>query len=243
MKAEYNAGTFVAQDGRSYPVQMTSDGLLKVYSGGNVASGATDSGNPVKIGGVYNTTQPTLTNGQRGDVQLDTRGNAKVTIFGPDSVTSVGVTANSADAVASPNGLRTSSFPFLYNGATHDRARNNNDITVFTSTARTATPTAFTGTNYNARGLHLVIDVTAATSTPSTVFTILGVDAISGGTYTILASAAIVGVGRTVLRVYPGLTAAANLVASDILPRSWSVTAAHGNANSQTYSVGASLIL
>lgn len=37
---------------------------------GNVASGATDSGNPVKVGGVYNTALPTLTNGQRGDIQL-----------------------------------------------------------------------------------------------------------------------------------------------------------------------------
>lgn len=47
---------------------------------GNVASGATDSGNPVKIGGVYNSTQPTLTNGQRGDVQLDVRANLSSTL-------------------------------------------------------------------------------------------------------------------------------------------------------------------
>lgn len=46
---------------------------------GNVASGATDSGNPVKVGGKYNTTPPTLTNGQRGDAQLDVNGNSKVT--------------------------------------------------------------------------------------------------------------------------------------------------------------------
>lgn len=41
---------------------------------GNVASGASDSGNPVKIGGVFNTTLPTLTNGQRGDLQLASNG-------------------------------------------------------------------------------------------------------------------------------------------------------------------------
>jgi hypothetical protein len=45
---------------------------------GNVASGATDSGNPVKIGGVYNSTLPTLTTGQRGDVQLDSNGRVIV---------------------------------------------------------------------------------------------------------------------------------------------------------------------
>src|SRR5687768_16361468 len=44
---------------------------------GNVASGATDSGNPVKVGGVYNSTPPTLTNGKRGDLQLDELGNAR----------------------------------------------------------------------------------------------------------------------------------------------------------------------
>lgn len=47
---------------------------------GNVASGATDSGNPVKTGGVYNTSAPTLTNGQRGDTQMDTNANTLVTL-------------------------------------------------------------------------------------------------------------------------------------------------------------------
>ena len=45
---------------------------------GNVASGATDSGNPVKVGGVYNTSAPTLTNGQRGDGQMDSAANFKI---------------------------------------------------------------------------------------------------------------------------------------------------------------------
>lgn len=47
-------------------------GLMGV--GGNVASAATDAGNPIKVGGVYNTTAPTFTNGQRGDIQVDSRG-------------------------------------------------------------------------------------------------------------------------------------------------------------------------
>lgn len=38
---------------------------------GNIASGSADSGNPVKVGGIFNTTLPTLTNAQRGDLQLD----------------------------------------------------------------------------------------------------------------------------------------------------------------------------
>lgn len=45
---------------------------------GGVASGATDSGNPQKMGGKYNASAPTLTDGQRGDLQLDASANTKV---------------------------------------------------------------------------------------------------------------------------------------------------------------------
>lgn len=38
-----------------------------------VAAQATDSGNPVKVGGVYRSTPPTLTNGQRGDLLISDR--------------------------------------------------------------------------------------------------------------------------------------------------------------------------
>lgn len=41
---------------------------------GNVAAGATDSTNPVKVGGVYNFVLPTLDDGDRGNVQLNING-------------------------------------------------------------------------------------------------------------------------------------------------------------------------
>jgi len=116
------------------------------------------------------------------------------------------------------------------------------DVTLFASQARTATENGADQTGSNALGLHLVIDVTSVTLTPSVVFTIQGKDAASGKYYTILASAAITGTGTTVLRVYPGLAAAANTVANDVLPDTWRVIATHGDADSITYSVGASLI-
>ena len=47
---------------------------------GDVASGAADSGNPVKVGGKYNATPPTLDDGDRGDLELDANGNTKVTL-------------------------------------------------------------------------------------------------------------------------------------------------------------------
>lgn len=64
-----------------------------------------------------------------------------------------------------------------------------------------------------------------------------------GQYYTILASAAITGTGTTVLRVYPGLTAASNLVANDILPSTWRVNLVHADSDSITYSVAAQVVI
>lgn len=58
--------------------QLAGSGAAADEIQGNIASGATDVGNPVKTGGVYNATQPTLTNGQRGDTQMDVRANTLV---------------------------------------------------------------------------------------------------------------------------------------------------------------------
>lgn len=49
---------------------------------GNANAGASDTGAPVKVGGRYNTTPPTLTNGQRGDLQLDAAAALKVSGIG-----------------------------------------------------------------------------------------------------------------------------------------------------------------
>ena len=129
-----------------------------------------------------------------------------------------------------------------FNGTTWDRWRGNNELTLLASAARTATPTAVDQTNYNGRGGIIVIDVTAVGVTPSVVFTVQGKDSLSGQYYTILASAAITGTGTVVLRVFPGLTAVANTVVSDVLPRVWRVNAVHGNATTITYSVGVSMV-
>lgn len=117
-----------------------------------------------------------------------------------------------------------------------------NEQSVFASAARTATADSSDFTNPDARGLHLIIDVTSVTLTPSVVFTISGKDPLSGKYYTLLTSAAITATGTTVLKLYPGLTAAANTVASDVLPRTWRVTATHGDTDSITFSVSANLL-
>ena len=41
---------------------------------GNIASGSPDTGNPIKVGGVYNSTLPVVSSGSRVDLQLDSSG-------------------------------------------------------------------------------------------------------------------------------------------------------------------------
>ena len=53
---------------------------------GNVASGGTNGGNPVKLGGAFNTTQPTVTNAQIVDAQMTARG-AQIVATGVDTFT------------------------------------------------------------------------------------------------------------------------------------------------------------
>lgn len=88
---------------------------------GSVASGASDSGNPVKGGGVFNTTQPTVTTGQRVDQQMTNRGEALVAIS--NGASTVGIGATTTDANAAANGLNVTPRPFVFNGSTWDRAR------------------------------------------------------------------------------------------------------------------------
>jgi hypothetical protein len=89
---------------------------------GNVASGASDSGNPVKVGGRYNSTKPTFTDGQRGDAQLDSRGGIMTVIKGENSTASAAVVA-SADGRSASVALAVEAQNNLFNGSTWDRQR------------------------------------------------------------------------------------------------------------------------
>ena len=116
-------------------------------------------------------------------------------------------------------------------------------VTVLASAARTATVSSADQNNVGYSGLHVVIDATVDPGTASVTFTVEGKDPVSGEYYTLLASAAVASVSTTVLRVFPGATAAANTVANDGIPSVWRVTATHADAESITYSVAALPIL
>ena len=89
--------------------------------GGNAASAATDSGNPVKVGGVYNSSLPTFTTGQRGDIQIGSRGSLHVEIWGNDAASAV-ATATAGDGASNAGtGIYSLSRQNVYNGSTWDR--------------------------------------------------------------------------------------------------------------------------
>lgn len=135
------------------------------------------------------------------------------------------------------------SAQYIWDGAQLSAVRGNLEATLLASAARTATTSSADQTNFNGRGALITIDVTAITATPSLVVTVEAKDVLSGKYVTLLTSAAITAISTVQLAVYPGVTAAANLAVSMILPRSWRVTVTAADADSATYSVGASVIL
>lgn len=114
---------------------------------------------------------------------------------------------------------------------------------ILPSAARTTSQSSGALNNNYARGILVVVDVTVNAGTAGSItVTIKGSDPNSSKTWNILASAAITAVGTTVYRVYPGLTAAGNLVASDVLPQRYQIDVTANNANPVTYSVSAMLV-
>jgi hypothetical protein len=115
-----DAGTFLLSAKSGDAGQLLTSAIVT----GNVAAAATDSGNPVKVGGKLNTTLPTYTDGQRGDLQIGTRGSLNVQVMGQNSTNAVATLADNADNVAAASTVNT--FKVLnrntvFNGSQWDR--------------------------------------------------------------------------------------------------------------------------
>ena len=119
---------------------------------------------------------------------------------------------------------------------------NNTNAVMLASAARTAVVTSEDITNSGYKGCHIIIDVTADPASASITPTIQGLDSVSGKYYTLLAGNAISAVGTTVLRIYPGLVASANVTVNDIVPNKFRVSMAVADTDSITYSVAVSLV-
>lgn len=115
---------------------------------------------------------------------------------------------------------------------------NNSSQVVLASASRTTTQTSpDIGTAGGGR-LHVILDITDVSASPSITLTIKGKDPASGKYYTLLAGAAVTTAVTTVYRVGPGLTASANAVANDMVPAVIQILVTAGNANACIYSVG-----
>ena len=119
----------------------------------------------------------------------------------------------------------------------------NHSIALLPSAARVATINSADQENLKARGLHVIIDVTLDPAAASITPTIQSRDPLSGTYHDLLVGNAIVAVGTTILKVYPGIAVSANAAASDILPRVWRLRMVHADGDSITYSVGAELVI
>lgn len=106
-------------------VTNTTASNLNAQVAGDVAAAATDSGNPVKVGGKYNSTKPTYTDGQRGDLQIGTKGALTVQLSSADSTNFATMFADNADGVVATstnNKLGVLSRGTVFGGTNWDRS-------------------------------------------------------------------------------------------------------------------------
>jgi hypothetical protein len=85
-------GHVITDSGSTTAVTQATASNLNAQVVGSVASGSSNAGNPVKEGAVFNTTQPTVTNGQIVDAQATAHG-ARIVATGVDTFN---VTVNAA---------------------------------------------------------------------------------------------------------------------------------------------------
>ena len=122
-------------------------GLLTVV--GNVASGVADSGNPVKVGGKFSATLPTLVDQNRGDFATTNGGAILAAVSGISGSSTDGLSNSSViqpvsgtaanNATTARTGLATCSF--FFNGTTWDRQRKPNTFSRLSVSAVTGSPT------------------------------------------------------------------------------------------------------
>lgn len=143
--------------------------------------------------------------------------------------------------------LRVISHKVGYDGTQWQRWRNNTECTLLDSAARTVTTNSPDQINYNHKGLFIMINVSAISSTPSITARLEMKDSISGLYSAITVwSSPITAVGVYVIALYPHLTDVAgvyHLACDTILHRTWRLRINHGNVNSITYSASCSMVL
>lgn len=104
-----------------------------VQTGGNtlvVDDAAAGTTAPVPVGGIYNTTKPTYTNGDRTQMQSDSRGGTFAVIKAEDGTTTAPVSTFVTDAQSNTTSLSVKNFGAVFNSSSWDRQRGNTTGTI-----------------------------------------------------------------------------------------------------------------
>lgn len=123
--------TYIDESGRVQTTQLVStvsgsSGASADQVQGNVDSGATDSGKPVKVGAEATAPSGLVTAGQRVNLRSDLRGNLRVLMMDQDGVTSAAIQPMDSDGrLASNAAIATDTRLMDFNGTTWDRVRGN----------------------------------------------------------------------------------------------------------------------
>ena len=133
--------------------------------------------------------------------------------------------AAAADGYANPTITHEGADLMLYNGTTWDRMRSNWNQTLDSSSARTATVAGTAGTNHNARGAVITINVTAVSGTSPTLVAKLQFSPDGGTTWldydAKATTATISAAGAYILKFSPGCTEVANSAIGLSVPRTF----------------------
>lgn len=183
----------------------------------------------------------------------DAAGNPLFTIANPGQVNSrlydsagVGlITAGDGDNQASTTLLAAQTRGMRFNGTSWDREYSNVEGTLLASAARTTNQVTAVQTNYNARGVIVVLNVTVASGTGGLTIIVPGTNlGFAWGALLLSATTSIHATGTSTYIVYPGSATTPNIaqISSVPLPRYWYVEVLVGDASSYTYSVDYALI-
>lgn len=86
--------------------------------------------------------------------------------------------------------------------------------------------------------IHLVLEVTALSATPSIVLKVEGLNEATGSYYTLIESMAITTLSTNVLKLGKNEVESTNLSAQTFIPNNIRVSVTHNDADSITYSIG-----
>ncbi len=146
-----------------------------------------------------------------------------------------------ADGTAPTGVLQAAGMAYDSNAGlwSRPRYRAGQSLNFLPSASRSTTQAGANQDGMEYRGIYVYVSITAIGTGSITV----AIQASTGaGQVTILASAALVANGTTILRLFPGATPAANLTANDVLPARWRLLVTANNANPVTYSVDYHLV-